>query len=242
MGDDINGDLGNFLKDNDLFPDFESQDIISLSPPGSTGLNENSNGTFYNADDSMSIGLDDLFKMDDIWDELDPGVLTNEVTISPVISGEDKSKGIQKPYQKIKGLYIGCLDLGEEYNQKGFQQLGGKFRDRLDLLWFHWISFDCRVMLGFGNIADDLDHVNHVITLPIEHRISRELFQRGLIICIVTMSTTCYLFDIQYLETQAIARDHEVLKKRLEQQKGDCVKLCEFKIEEFGSCYSIEKP
>ncbi|GJU04217.1 hypothetical protein Tco_1114555 [Tanacetum coccineum] len=40
-------------------------------------------------------------------------------------------------------------------------------------LWFHWISFDYRVPLGFGSIAGSLDHVNPVIRLPIEHGISR---------------------------------------------------------------------
>ncbi|GKE67936.1 putative reverse transcriptase domain-containing protein [Tanacetum coccineum] len=34
MSDDIDKDLGSFLKDNDLLPDLESQDIMSLLPPG----------------------------------------------------------------------------------------------------------------------------------------------------------------------------------------------------------------
>ncbi|GJT69343.1 hypothetical protein Tco_1028629, partial [Tanacetum coccineum] len=42
-------------------------------------------------------------------------------------------------------------------------------------LWFHWISFDYRVTLGFSSIAGGLDHVNPVIRLPIEHGISRVL-------------------------------------------------------------------
>ncbi|GJW63755.1 hypothetical protein Tco_0115639 [Tanacetum coccineum] len=40
-------------------------------------------------------------------------------------------------------------------------------------VWFHWISFDYRVPLGFGRIACSLDHVNPVIRLPIEHGISK---------------------------------------------------------------------
>ncbi|GJS81655.1 hypothetical protein Tco_0748196 [Tanacetum coccineum] len=40
-------------------------------------------------------------------------------------------------------------------------------------LWFRWICFDYRVTLGFGSIVGGLDHVNPVIRLPIEHRISR---------------------------------------------------------------------
>ncbi|GJS25300.1 hypothetical protein Tco_0453932 [Tanacetum coccineum] len=38
--------------------------------------------------------------------------------------------------------------------------------------WFHWISFDYRVTLGFGSITSGLDPVNPVIRLPIEHGIS----------------------------------------------------------------------
>ncbi|GJW78739.1 hypothetical protein Tco_0140421 [Tanacetum coccineum] len=40
-------------------------------------------------------------------------------------------------------------------------------------LWFRWISFEYHAPLGFGSIAGGLDHVNHVIRLPIEHEISR---------------------------------------------------------------------
>ncbi|GJZ18445.1 hypothetical protein Tco_0554568 [Tanacetum coccineum] len=48
-------------------------------------------------------------------------------------------------------------------------------------LWFHSISFDYRVPLGFGSIAGGLDHVNPVIRLPIEHEISRILGIEGII-------------------------------------------------------------
>ncbi|GJU88060.1 hypothetical protein Tco_1300483 [Tanacetum coccineum] len=41
--------------------------------------------------------------------------------------------------------------------------------------WFRWISFYYRVTLGFGSIAGGLDHVNHVIRLPLECGISRVL-------------------------------------------------------------------
>ncbi|GJT77113.1 hypothetical protein Tco_1043838 [Tanacetum coccineum] len=41
--------------------------------------------------------------------------------------------------------------------------------------WFRWISFDYRATLGFGSIAGSLDHVNPVIRLPLECRISMVL-------------------------------------------------------------------
>ncbi|GJU55884.1 putative reverse transcriptase domain-containing protein [Tanacetum coccineum] len=56
MNDDINGDLGNLLEDNNLLPDFDNQYVISLSSPG----------------------------MDDIWDDLDQGVLTTKMVDAPV--------------------------------------------------------------------------------------------------------------------------------------------------------------
>nr|GEU89789.1 reverse transcriptase domain-containing protein [Tanacetum cinerariifolium] len=43
------------------------------------------------------------------------------------------------------------------------------------LLWFRWISFDYRVILGFGSIEGGLDHVNPVIRLPLKREISRAL-------------------------------------------------------------------
>ncbi|GJQ98061.1 homeodomain-like protein [Tanacetum coccineum] len=59
------------------------------------------------------------------------------------ISDADRSRGIHHPYQKIKGFYQGCLELGEEYKhdqevidwiegQTTFYQLGGNSRDRLE--------------------------------------------------------------------------------------------------------------
>ncbi|GKA54357.1 hypothetical protein Tco_0753306 [Tanacetum coccineum] len=84
MSDDIYGDLGSFLKDNDLLLDLKSQDTMSLSPPGSARLNDDSSGMFCNPNSNSSINLDDFFKMDDVWDNLDLEDLTNEVTKSHV--------------------------------------------------------------------------------------------------------------------------------------------------------------
>nr|GFD41049.1 hypothetical protein [Tanacetum cinerariifolium] len=64
MSDDINGDLGSFLNDNDLLLDLESQDIMSLSPLGSARLNDDSSG---NPNSNSSISVDDFVEMDDVW-------------------------------------------------------------------------------------------------------------------------------------------------------------------------------
>ncbi|GJW32051.1 homeodomain-like protein [Tanacetum coccineum] len=77
-------DLGSFPNDNDLLPNLESQDTMFLSPPRSTRFNNNSSGMFCNTSSNSSISLDDFIEMDDVWDNLDLGDLTNEATNSPV--------------------------------------------------------------------------------------------------------------------------------------------------------------
>ncbi|GJU31569.1 hypothetical protein Tco_1175158 [Tanacetum coccineum] len=84
LSNDINEDLGSFLKDNDLLSDLENQDTMSLSPLGSARLNNDSSGMFCNPNSNSSISLDDFIKMDDVWDNLDFRDLTNEATNSPV--------------------------------------------------------------------------------------------------------------------------------------------------------------
>ncbi|GJX42415.1 homeodomain-like protein [Tanacetum coccineum] len=76
-------DSGSFSNDNDLLPNLESQDTMFLSPPGSARFNNNSSGMFCNTNSNSSISLDDFVEMDDVWDNLDLGDLTNEATNSP---------------------------------------------------------------------------------------------------------------------------------------------------------------
>ncbi|GJS97517.1 putative reverse transcriptase domain-containing protein [Tanacetum coccineum] len=60
LSDDIDRDLGSFLEDNDLLPDLESQDIMSLSPPGSAKLSDDSSRMFCNPNSNSSISIDDF--------------------------------------------------------------------------------------------------------------------------------------------------------------------------------------
>ncbi|GJZ39676.1 hypothetical protein Tco_0586239, partial [Tanacetum coccineum] len=77
-------DFRSFLKDNDLLSSLDNQDNIFVSLPNLLQSNDESYRVFTNPDNSKSIGLDDFIeRMDDIWDDLDPGILTNEVTNSP---------------------------------------------------------------------------------------------------------------------------------------------------------------
>ncbi|GJU30055.1 putative reverse transcriptase, RNA-dependent DNA polymerase [Tanacetum coccineum] len=73
MNDKKVGDFENYLS-----PGYGSQDIISLSPSESTEIKENFSMTLCDPDKRMSIGLDEFVDIDDMWDDLDPGILTNE--------------------------------------------------------------------------------------------------------------------------------------------------------------------
>ncbi|GJU51943.1 putative reverse transcriptase domain-containing protein [Tanacetum coccineum] len=68
--------VGDF--DDYLSPEHASQDIISLSPSKSTEIKENFSTTLYDTDKRMSMGLDEFVDIDNMWDDLDPGILTNE--------------------------------------------------------------------------------------------------------------------------------------------------------------------
>ncbi|GJR63352.1 retrovirus-related pol polyprotein from transposon TNT 1-94 [Tanacetum coccineum] len=70
------GSAGDF--DDHLSPERASQDIISLSPSESTEIKENFGTTLYDTDKRMSMGLDEFVDIDDMRDDLDPGILTNE--------------------------------------------------------------------------------------------------------------------------------------------------------------------
>ncbi|GKA15442.1 putative reverse transcriptase domain-containing protein [Tanacetum coccineum] len=73
MNDEKKGDFESYLS-----PEYGSQDIISLSPSKSAEINEDSSMTLCDPDKRMSIGFEDFVDTDDMWDDLDPGILTNE--------------------------------------------------------------------------------------------------------------------------------------------------------------------
>ncbi|GKA61496.1 hypothetical protein Tco_0760903 [Tanacetum coccineum] len=73
MNDEKKGDFKSYLS-----PEYGSQDIISLSPSKSTEINEDSSMTLCDPNKRMSIGLEDFVDIDDMWDDLDPGILTNQ--------------------------------------------------------------------------------------------------------------------------------------------------------------------
>ncbi|GKC83692.1 homeodomain-like protein [Tanacetum coccineum] len=73
MNDEKVGDFENYLS-----PEYGSQDIISLSPSELAEDKEDFSMTLCDPDKRMSIGLEEFVDIDDMWDDLDPGILSNE--------------------------------------------------------------------------------------------------------------------------------------------------------------------
>ncbi|GKA42174.1 retrovirus-related pol polyprotein from transposon TNT 1-94 [Tanacetum coccineum] len=66
------------FDDNDLLPDYEDPGAIPLSLNKSPGGNWGPVREFQDSNDNFGIGIDDFVAIDDLWDDLDPGALTNE--------------------------------------------------------------------------------------------------------------------------------------------------------------------
>ncbi|GJW19174.1 homeodomain-like protein [Tanacetum coccineum] len=82
MNNDINMDLGSFIEDNDLLSSLDTQDVISLSSPNSAEVNDEPNKAFNDFDNNLNV--DDFVEgTEDIWDDLDPWVLTNDMVDPP---------------------------------------------------------------------------------------------------------------------------------------------------------------
>nr|GEZ67563.1 hypothetical protein [Tanacetum cinerariifolium] len=78
--------INNFLEIN-TFDEPRNLEVLLMSDDINRDLarlNDDSSGMFCNPNSNWSISLDDFVEMDDIWDNLDLGDLTNEATNSPV--------------------------------------------------------------------------------------------------------------------------------------------------------------
>ncbi|GKE32843.1 putative reverse transcriptase, RNA-dependent DNA polymerase [Tanacetum coccineum] len=73
MNDEKVGDFENYLS-----PEYGSQDIILLSPSELAEDKEDFSMTLCDPEKRISIGLEEFVDIDDMWDTLDPGILSNE--------------------------------------------------------------------------------------------------------------------------------------------------------------------
>ncbi|GJX31896.1 putative reverse transcriptase, RNA-dependent DNA polymerase [Tanacetum coccineum] len=73
MNNEKEGDFENYLS-----PKYGRQDIISLSSSELAKDKEDFNMMLCDPEKRMSIGLEEFVNIDDMWDDLDPGILSNE--------------------------------------------------------------------------------------------------------------------------------------------------------------------
>ncbi|GJR59561.1 hypothetical protein Tco_1501723 [Tanacetum coccineum] len=76
--------------ENYLSPEHGSQDIISLSPSELAKDKKEFSMTLCDLDKRMSIGLKEFVDIDDMWDDLDLGILSNEKATTEFLKSDDK--------------------------------------------------------------------------------------------------------------------------------------------------------
>ncbi|GJU49593.1 homeodomain-like protein [Tanacetum coccineum] len=162
--------------ENYLSPEYESQDIISLSPSELAENKEEFSMTLYDPDKRISIRLEEFVDIDDVWDDLDLGIMSNKkatteflksgdkihlhsldnLQLSCKIGDEDKKRGIHKPEKKIKGFYRGCLSLGNEYtyDQEVVDWIQGCIDDGMIIQKLGGNYRDRLDSYSFGNFAE----------------------------------------------------------------------------------------
>ncbi|GJU94631.1 retrovirus-related pol polyprotein from transposon TNT 1-94 [Tanacetum coccineum] len=122
MNDEKKGEFESYLS-----PEYGSQDIISLSPSKSAEINEDSSMTLCDPDKRMSIGLEDFVDIDDMWDDLDPGILTNQKAKTEFL----KSGG---SHQFLVDFIV--LENISEFVEKGLTEVlfGRPFKEQIGLV------------------------------------------------------------------------------------------------------------
>ncbi|GKE03086.1 hypothetical protein Tco_1391069 [Tanacetum coccineum] len=123
VGNDQVRDFENYLS-----PKYENQDIISLSPSELAEDKEEFSMTLGDPDKRMSIGLEEFIDIDNIWDDLDPGILSNEKATIEFLKSSDRIH-----LHSLDNLQLSC--------KVAIQKLRGNSRDRLD-------------SYSFGNLAE----------------------------------------------------------------------------------------
>ncbi|GKA73536.1 putative reverse transcriptase, RNA-dependent DNA polymerase [Tanacetum coccineum] len=114
--------------ENYLSPEYESQDIILLSPSELAEDKKEFCMTLCNPNKRMSIGLEEFVDIDDMWDDLEPGIPSNEKATTEYLKSGDK-------------IHLHSLDNFQFSCKIRIQKLRGNSRDRLD-------------SYSFGNLAE----------------------------------------------------------------------------------------
>ncbi|GJS29829.1 hypothetical protein Tco_0490449 [Tanacetum coccineum] len=101
MNDNLKGDLGNFLQDNNLFPNYETN-----SPFPDKSLREIWSPTkrFQDSDNDFGSRIDELVAIDDLWGDLDSGALNSKQPLRPEFHSIGNRVNRYNPYN----LQITC--------------------------------------------------------------------------------------------------------------------------------------
>nr|GEV36452.1 hypothetical protein [Tanacetum cinerariifolium] len=117
MDDDLNEDLGNSLQDNNLFPNYEDSGANPPSPNKLPSGNWNPVEEFQDFDHSLGIVIDVFVAIDDLWDDLDPGALTNEQPLKPEFHSIGNRVNRYNPYNLQITCKIGFVNFNPYIDQ-----------------------------------------------------------------------------------------------------------------------------
>ncbi|GJY48306.1 hypothetical protein Tco_0438262 [Tanacetum coccineum] len=113
MNDNLNGDLGSFLRVNNLFPNFETNspfpDKYSIEIWSPTKGFQDSDNDFGSRIDEL-VAINELVAIDDLWGDLDPGALKNKQPLKPESHSIGNRVNRYNPYNlqitcKIGGMW-----------------------------------------------------------------------------------------------------------------------------------------
>ncbi|GJU04963.1 integrase, catalytic region, zinc finger, CCHC-type containing protein [Tanacetum coccineum] len=119
MNDEKVRDFENYLS-----PEYGSQDIISLSPSELAKDKEEFSMTLGDPDKRMSIGLEEFVDIDDIWDDLDLGILSNEKATTEFV-GNYRFDETKETSNETKGSKsVRCAQFFMEQTQQDLKTQG----------------------------------------------------------------------------------------------------------------------
>ncbi|GKA70673.1 hypothetical protein Tco_0776812 [Tanacetum coccineum] len=110
MDDSFNGDLGNFLQDNNLFPNYENPGTNSPSPNKSSREIWSPTKGFQDFDNDLNSRIDEFVAIDDLWGDLDSGALNSEQPLKPEFHNIGNKVNRYNPYNLQITYKIGFVN------------------------------------------------------------------------------------------------------------------------------------